>query len=116
MAIASGTQPDRQHSLRLTRELRAVLVSNLDLDRGNQQPAAGRSRRHRFCMGLSLAESLNLVLFLIMVVLGVRLTQLQTLASDAQRATEALQASLPALRPVLDRFQQSRDLQTESFD
>lgn len=116
MAIASDTQPGRQHSLRLTRELRAVLVSNLDLDRGNQQPTAERSRRHRFSMGLSLAESLNLVLFLIMVVLGVRLTQLQGQATDAQRASEALQAGLPALRPVLDRFQQSRDFQTEAFD
>ena len=115
MAIES-VRPGRPLSIKSTRELRAVLVNNSNLERGNQQPAPQRPRRHQLSIGLSLAESLILVLFLLSVVLGARLAQIQKQASDTRRAYDALQASVPALKSLLERFQRSDQLQTEAFD
>src|SRR2546423_589135 len=116
MAIGSVTQAGKPPSILSTRQLRAVLINNLNIERGNQQIAGRRSRQNHFSIGLSLVECLILVLFLVLLVLGTRLIQIQKQASNAQRAYEALQASLPALKPLLERFKQDQQFQTEAFE
>jgi Tfp pilus assembly protein PilV len=116
MAIGSATLAGKPPSIQSTRALRAVIINNLNLERKNQQAIASNPRRNRLSIGLSLAEALILVLFLALVVLGLRLAHIQKQASNAQLAYEALQANLPALQPLIERIQKNRQSQTEAVE
>jgi len=93
--------------------LRAAVVNNWNLDGGIQQRSAAtvrRGHRHGLSMGISLAEALILLLLLLLLVLGVRMVHVQKQAHDAQGAYEALQASIPALKPFLENLPQEHQL------
>lgn len=81
--------------------LRTAVLNNWSLaDREEQRvpPPASRERRR----SSSLIEALIVSLFLLSLVLGVRMVHVQKQAQDAQGAYEALQASIPTLKPFLD--------------
>jgi len=89
--------------------LRAALVNNWEVDKGAQRSATTLRRRRGF--STSLAEGLIISLLLLLSVLGIRMSQVQREADDAQGALEALQASLPALKPLLANLPQEHQSQ-----
>jgi hypothetical protein len=64
-----------------------------------------REHRRGLVLGLTLAEVLILLLFLVLLALGSRIVRLQTEASNAQISLAELHTSLPELKVLIDTIQ-----------
>jgi hypothetical protein len=96
------------------RMLRTTVLNNLNLDGQTQRNATTVRRGHGrgIALGLSLPEVLIFVLFLLLLVLVARLVQVEGQAHYARTAYDGLQASVPALKPLLESLRQEQQLHT----
>lgn len=114
MAIGSVMPRLASPSVKGERMLRTTVLNNLNLGGRTQRNAATVRRRHGrgIALGLSLPEVLIFVLFLLLLALVARLVHVEKQAHDARTAHEGLQASVPALKPLLESLQQEQQLHT----
>lgn len=101
-------------SIKGERMLRTTVLNNLNLDGRTQRGATTVRRRQGrgIALGLSLPEVLIFVLFLLLLVLVARLVQVEEQAHSARTAYDGLQASVPALKPLLESLRQEQQLHT----
>jgi hypothetical protein len=65
-----------------------------------------RQFRRGVVLGLTMAEALLLLIFLLLLILGVRLKTQATHISDLEKARDAAQSSLAAVQPFMDKLSQ----------
>src|SRR5690242_21074910 len=64
--------------------------------------------RRGVVLGLTMAEALLLLIFLLMLILGVRLKTQSTRIAELEKSRDAAQSSLIAMQPMLDRLSRSQ--------
>ena len=91
-------------------------LPKLKAERDHQATASQRHSWLHLPFGLSLAETMMMVLIAVVVVMGVRLAQVQAKADEGLRTQKKLRANLAELKPLLHSLRQKPRLDGLSID